>query len=356
MRRVYIDWLRGVAVLAMIEWHVFDSWTMQGATRDTDLWSVIMYIGGLAAPLFLFLAGVSVPLAAESRIRKGATLRQAGWALQKRGWQIVGIAHLFRLQSFLLNPNAKWSSILKPDILNILGLGMVAAAFLWSRSPEARKRLVWLLAPAAAIVLLTPASRGWWWPTQLYIRFEAYIRPNGAGTFQIFPQLAFVLVGAFAGSLIAASRPAAADRTFHIRLGAAGLAILLAGVIGSFIPSPFARSEFWTTSLSLFLIRAGSMVAGLAVAWVWMQRPTAARWSPLVVFGRTSLFVYWVHVEIAYGFLTHPLQGELTPGQSLIGYLALTLFMLWLAVLWLRRAPGPAVPAWLRPPPEHAAA
>jgi len=62
MRRVYIDWLRGVAVLAMIEWHVFDSWTMQGATRDTDLWSVIMYIGGLAAPLFLFLAGLAIGL------------------------------------------------------------------------------------------------------------------------------------------------------------------------------------------------------------------------------------------------------------------------------------------------------
>jgi hypothetical protein len=58
-------------------------------------------------------------------VRAGAratNIPDASWRLQKRGWQIFLLAHVFRLQSFLLNPGATWASLLKPDILNILGL------------------------------------------------------------------------------------------------------------------------------------------------------------------------------------------------------------------------------------------
>ena len=94
--------------------------------------------------------------------------------------------------------------MLKPDILNILGLGIVAAAFCWRAATTPLRRAAWLLGPAALVVLLTPASRVWWWPTLLYPQFEAYIRPVGnLGVFQIFPSMSFVFAGAFIGELIA---------------------------------------------------------------------------------------------------------------------------------------------------------
>ena len=46
-RRSYIDWLRGIAVVSMIEWHVFDAWTAHSA-RDNAAWPVIKVIGGFA--------------------------------------------------------------------------------------------------------------------------------------------------------------------------------------------------------------------------------------------------------------------------------------------------------------------
>jgi len=150
-RRLYIDWLRGIAVVLMIMWHSIDAWTFQ-AGRDTFAFSTIAFLAGWVAPLFLFLAGVSIPLAGASCVARGLGRRDAGWRLQKRGWQILLIAHLFRVQSFLLNPNGLWASILKPDILNILGLAMVLAAFLWSRATSLRS-LGWsMLAPSALIV------------------------------------------------------------------------------------------------------------------------------------------------------------------------------------------------------------
>ena len=61
----------------------------------------------MAAPLFLFLAGVSVPFAIGAHVGRGADRRRAAWLVQRRGWQVFGLAHLFRLQSFLLNPNGR---------------------------------------------------------------------------------------------------------------------------------------------------------------------------------------------------------------------------------------------------------
>jgi uncharacterized membrane protein len=356
-RRQYIDWLRGVAVLVMIEWHALDSWTASDV-RDTDVFGWVAFIGGWAAPLFLFLAGVSVALAAASAAAaRGA--RAASWAVQKRGWQIFGIAHLFRLQSFLLNPQASWSGLLKPDILNILGLGMVASAFCWrfawssapgsSRFSQEVRRAAWLLGPAAFVVLLTPASRFWWWPTLLHPRLEAYIRPVGnLGQFQLFPSVALVFAGAFVGSLIATRRPDDAEGRFHLRLGFAGVAVTLAGFVGAHLPTPIPHSDFWRTSTSLVVMRVGAMIAALALAWLWYRRPTAAHWSPLALFGRTSLFVYIVHVELAYGVFSRPIQRALPLGQAVAAYGLLTLLMLGCARLWERRPTGPWIPAHLK--------
>ena len=73
-----------------------------------------------------------------------------------------------------------------------------------------------------------------------------------------------------------------------------------------------------------------------------MQRPSRDRWSPFVVFGRTSLFVYWVHVGIAYGAFSAPLHHALTLRWSLAAFTLLMVLMLGLAVIWEGRRPQAA--------------
>ncbi len=338
MRRAYIDWLRGLAVLIMMEWHAVDAWTSTGV-RGSEAFRIAALVGGWAAPLFLFLAGVAVPLAGAAKIRRsGVDRRTAAFELQVRGWQVFGLAHLFRFQSFLFDLGASWSSLFKPDILNILGLGLVATAFTWGRATTRRRQFLFLLIPAAAVVLMTPWSRLWSWPADLYPRLEAYIRPVGnLGVFTLLPWIAFVFVGAYVGEFLAGDRNEKRDRAFHLRLALVGMSIAAAGLVGQYLPAPFAPSEFWTTSLSFFLIRAGVMTAALSAAWLWMQRPSRDHWSPLVLFGRKSLFVYWVHVALAYGAFTAPLHRALPLGWSLAAFGVLTLLMLGLAAWWERR-------------------
>ncbi len=270
------------------------------------------------------------------------------------------LAHLFRLQSFLLNPTASWSSLLKPDILNILGLGLVAAAFCWSRATTRARQVAWLLAPAAVVLLMTPASRAWTWPELLrpsVPRLEAYVRPvAGMGVFSVFPWLAFVFVGAFVGSIIAESPSRGDGPRLQAGLATGGAATVLAGAVGAFLPS-VTRSDFWTTSMSFFLIRVGTMTLGLSAAWLWLrwldrERGRAAsrldwRSSPMLLFGRASLFVYWVHVELAYGFFSYPLHATLPLAWAVVAFFGLTAFMFLLAQRWTMR-PRPLVPALLR--------
>jgi len=347
-RKLYIDWLRGVAVLLMINWHVVDAWTRDDA-RSVSLFVPITYLAGWAAPLFLFLAGVAVALAGAAKVSKGATRAAAARALMIRGWQVFAIAHLFRLQSFLLNPGATWESLLKPDVLNILGLGIVVSAWCWKHATSPRAEALWLIAPAAAAVLLTAPSRAWQWPSLLHPRLEAYIRPVGdQGVFTLFPTIAFVIAGTYVGALLARAPRATRrlglddDSYRHGALALAGVTLVAISEIG--VRLPRVAPSAWIEPAWFVVGRTGAMILTLVGSWILMRHADPSRWRPLVVFGRTSLFVYWVHVELAYGVFSYPLHHALSLTQSLVAYVIFTVVMFGAATLWLNRRKGPLIP------------
>ncbi len=213
------------------------------------------------------------PRALASRADAAAPT-QAG-ILQKRGWQIFLLAHVFRFQSFLLNPNGSWNSILKPDILNILGSrpGRGRVLLEARRCPE-RAAASWLLGPAVLVLALTPLSREWWWPTLLPVRFEAYIRPVGNfGVFSLFPAVAYVFAGAFVGWLVWEHRSVPSggciDAWRSPRSCSSRSAAPLSAIHAFEVPSPIDSSPF-------FAWRTGAMILALAASWA-LFRTTAAR-------------------------------------------------------------------------------
>ena len=130
-RLAYLDWLRGLAVVIMIEAHTLDSWT-RAADRRSFEYGMAMIVGGIGAPLFLFLAGVAVALAAGSRAKRIGDAA-AAQSVRTRGWEIFGLAFLFRLYSWALSPGSALRGLLKVDILNVMGPSIVVTAWLWQR-------------------------------------------------------------------------------------------------------------------------------------------------------------------------------------------------------------------------------
>jgi uncharacterized membrane protein len=332
-RRTYLDVLRGVAVLIMIEAHVIDSWT-RPADRGSRAFGESLILGGFGAPLFLFLAGVSVAMSAGSKARRSGDPGAAARAVQKRGLQIFALALVFRLQSFLLSNAPAWT-MLKVDILNVMGPTIVAAAALWALGRVPWGRTLLFAVAAAAVVLVTPVIRQVPELAALPDSLEAYLRPiPGMTNFTFFPWAAFLIAGGMVGVILDGARTAGADRRANLAFGAAGTLLAVAGYQASFLPPLHPGSRFWTTSVSFFCIRLGLLVAALTVAWLWEQRPTAGRrFSPLQVLGRASLFFYWVHVELVYGLLSRPLHGAFSLGGAWVACGVFCGLMLWITVV-----------------------
>ncbi len=324
----WLDWLRGVAVVVMIEAHTVDAWT-QIQDRHTLEFGRALIVGGMGAPLFLFLAGVAAALAAESRVRRSGDPIAAARSVRRRGWEIFGLAFLFRLQSYLLNPGATIDGLLKVDILNVMGPSIVLSAWLWQLGRARSARIGLLTLATIALAIATPLVRTWTFVAALPDPLEAYIRPlPGLTNFALFPWSAFVPAGAVAGLVVAAAWRAGRLGMAAFGFGVAGAGLSVAGYALSLQPMVYPESRFWTTSPTFFLLRVGVLTVPLGVAYAWDQRPGRHGWSPLVELGRNSLFVYWIHVEMVYGILATPIRRALPLGQALVGTAMMCILML----------------------------
>jgi uncharacterized membrane protein len=310
--------MRGLAILIMIEAHIVDAWTRQ-ADRRSLAFGCASILAGFAAPMFLFLAGLSAVLgAAGSERRLGDPARSAA-RIRRRGWEVFGLAYLFRIQAYLLNPKAMLTGIMKVDILNIMGPSIAAAAGLWQAARTETRRLVVFAASALAVTLITPLVRTAGWIDELPSVLQWYLRPTpGRNNFTFFPWAGFVFAGAFLGILVGRTAEPGAERRRYAVMGASGLLFAGACYAGSYLPSIYPDSQFWTSSPMFFLLRVGLLVATLSAIYAWEHRPRLLApggrpaWSPMGDFGRASLFVYWVHVELVYGVVSTPLHRNLS--------------------------------------------
>jgi len=329
-RRPYLDWLRGIGVLIMIEAHTLDSWTR--VEDRGHAYKQAMVIGGFGAPIFLFLAGVSLALAAGSRLRRGLSERDAAARARRRAWEIFGLAFLFRLQSAVISGGWSLQSLFKVDILNIMGLSMLAAAVLWGLGRGMASRTLLLSSAAAATAMLTPIIRETSILAPLPDPIEWYFRPEpGRTTFALFPWAGFLLAGSGIGLWLDRASDQSRERRALVTCAALGVGLALAGYAAAFRPPIYAVTDFWTSSPTFFFVRLGLLMVALSFAYVsmlWM--PGQAR---IVEFGVASLFVYWIHVEMVYGVLSLPIHRRLTFGQALVGFILFSLFLFWLVTL-----------------------
>ena len=325
-RKGYLDWLRGAAVIVMIQGHAVDSWTRLD-DKPQALYRWISLTWGIAAPLFLFLAGVSLVLAAGARLAQGRTDAEAAALARRRGWQIFGLAFLFRLQAWLISGGDAYRTLLKVDILNVMGLAMVAGAVLWGLGRGSKSRALLLAGAAVAVAMLTPILRATPLLAPLPDPLEWYLRPFGsATTFTLLPWAGFLLAGAAVGFWIDAARSARGARLMNAGLAIVGVALALGGYAASYLPPIYEQTNFWTSSPTFFFVRLGIVIALVPVACLLNALRTPL-WSAMQEFGRSSLFVYWIHVEMAYGTFSMPIHRRLPLEWALVGWALLTLFL-----------------------------
>ena len=329
-RRRYIDWARGLAVLIMIEAHVLDSWTLR-SVRITPAFGYLNLLGGFAAPLFLWLAGLGLVLSAERAFLRTGDRGAAASAVIRRGLEIFLLAFLFRLQAFIVSPGNPPVSLLRVDILNIMGPALVGAAIVWGLAQGSRSAAVLCGAVAVAFGMLTPIARTAPALTLLPPAVQWYVSPNGNhSTFTLFPWAGFVFAGAAYGALLVRIDAREEARGLR-RLAVAGALLAAACYYAATFPSIYRASSFWTTSPTYFGIRAGLLMLALwGLFWLTPLARTFSRpFHVLERFGRHSLFIYWIHVELVYGYATLLVHHRLPLWGTGLGFLAFCGAMYW---------------------------
>jgi uncharacterized membrane protein len=258
-----------------------------------------------------------------------------------------GLAFLFRVQSQVLG----WGpliNLLKVDILNVMGLALVGAAWIWRAAGTRAARIAAFALATGALTFLAPLARDAAWIGWLPDPVEWYLRPApNRTTFTLFPWAGFLTAGVLAGELLDAARSPAQERQLHAGLAAAALVGIVGGYAASFLPSIYANAQFWTSSPAFFFIRLGIVVAVVPVAWL-----AGLAWGPLVTLGRSSLFVYWIHVEMVYGSLALPLKRSLPWGSAVLATLGLCMLLYWLVRMknqWVAARPIPPALRFLTP-------
>jgi hypothetical protein len=137
-----------------------------------------------------------------------------------------------------------------------------------------------------------------------------------------------VLAGAATGVWLDTARTPHEERRVIHWLVLLGPLLVAVGYGLSLLPPIYRETSFWTSSPTFFVLRLGVLIAAIPIAYAW----TAAvrGWSPIQELGIASLFVYWIHVEMVYGFLTWPIHKRLSFELALVAFVAFSVFLYWL--------------------------
>jgi uncharacterized membrane protein len=339
----YIDWMRGLACLLMFQTHCYDSW-LSDAARDSEFFRWSQLVGTLPAPLFLFLAGISFALVTDKMRRKGIADAEILRTTAKRGAEIFALAMLFRVQEFALGqPWAPWTDLLRVDILNMMGLSMVAMAGVCFLARNGRAASV-LAGSAAAllIALVTPPLWTSWraftaqlpWPLETYLNgVHTYAEPQ-PWLFPIFPWMAIAFAGLAFGFVLFSDWAKTREAKTLMLLGGTGVGLYyLSHALDALPVQLYAVYDYWHTSPNFFLARVGVLLVILFACYAWC-RWGAGEWgfSPMMQLGQTSLLVYWVHIQFVYGRFSILPKRSMSVEAASAGLAAIFLLMLLLSI------------------------
>ena len=343
-RLQYLDWLRGVAAVIMLQGHVFHSF-LKPDLREGSTYVLSQFLGGMPPAIFLFLTGVTLAFLMASQERQGTCGRHRIVGALRRAGYLLSLAFLFRLQLWFFGlPDSPWTDLFKVDILNCMGFAMVLMSVMAIFPAAERVRLcaVLGLAIAAGAPLVSQMD---WSGVHPYVR--NYLVPTYE-YFGFFPWAAYLAFGMSAGSLLRMLKSEHIDRTMQWS-ALLGIMLILGSHYFSSLPySLYSKSEYWLNSPAQILTKQGVILLMLSVAYLWTQYGAKEGWSWVRQFGTTSLLVYWVHIELVYGRWLYFWRSNLTVPQTVIAAFCIILLMLLLATAKTYRKNWTAVMAGWR--------
>lgn len=305
-RLVFLDIMRGVAVLVMVLGHSVDA-VLSQEVRASSAFRLYDAVRGFTAPVFLFVAGYAFAVATEKR---WAQFHSFGLPLIKRMAKILSLLTIgyalhfpfFSLEKLLHNTSpAEYAQFFQADVLHCLAASMLIlhGIVMFSRTPGDFARTV--LVAGTSLVMVTPLV----WQ----VNFAPVLSPVAApylnglvpSIFPLFPYAGFMFAGVVVGQRFLKAQREGLERKFFFRLLVIGFVMIEVALIADLLPwHVYPSHDFWKASPLFFMIRFG-IITFMVAGFFFLTRIPAVLSRPLITLGQASLLVYAAHLLLVYG-------------------------------------------------------
>lgn len=289
-RSAGLDAARAFAVLAMVGGHTLDA-VLSPAARQLPAVAAYWHFRAFTAPLFLLVSGLAVAFSMERHALTGAAVLRR---YLPRVALLLGLGYLLRFPAWDLP--GLWAgkeNVLRHffgfDALHCIGASLFLAAAMFSLIRSSAHRIVALAFAIVAIALGAKAGHAALASAPLVLR---QMLGGGTAQFPLLPWAGYFFTGALIGLVLARFETV---RSRALLLVGAAVVLFLAtrGMNLTRVPP---------TDAGLFVYR---LVPPLLLVGGALLLPSslAVRLAPI---GRASLWVYVIHLPIAYGWALWP--------------------------------------------------
>jgi uncharacterized membrane protein len=293
------DWLRGVAVVVMIQTHSLVL-LQNGLEKDT-FFSWLVRVDGLVAPSFIFSSGFALALVqVRAALARGSRKAQALKTLKRVG-EVLLVASLVNTIWFHAWREPKW--LLRLDILHCIGLALLSALpFLVGLSSRPQV-LRWVMLGLAALVFgLSPLTENVTGLASIFVNTRVGALDDSLGTtFALFPWAGYVFLGASFGATVGMMQK---EIQLWRWLGLLWLVGATLWATDGFWRDVYPAHRFWETNPANAAQRWTLVLSVIAVfRAIEVRVPTSSksRLAALIgTFGASSLSAYFFHEMLLY--------------------------------------------------------
>lgn len=292
------DWLRGLAVLVMIQTHALV--LLDPAVHRTYAYRLIQQIDGLVAPSFIFSAGFALALVQVRAGLAGRRREQAKKSLRRIS-EVLAVATL--INAIWFTPWRQPLLLLRLDILQCIGLSLLLVLPLLVGLAAHPRWLRWVTLLGGLFVFAVAPfgeqATGAW--QVLFNTKPGVLDATTGSPFPLLPWAGYVLLGASFGATVASMRRERELWAWAALLGGVGLALWSnAGPLRAAYPP----HDFWVTNPA-DAARRWTLVLGLVATFRLVERSwpatvtsPVARWA--AAFGTSSLSAYFFHEMLLF--------------------------------------------------------
>lgn len=338
VRYIFIDLLRGWAILIMIEVHVFNAFLLP-ELKQTGWFGVLTFFNGLVAPAFLFVSGFAFAVSSGSKLDDMRKFKYPFWKKLWRYFSIILIGYALHLPyqslSKIINKATpeQLQSFFAVDVLQCIGAGLIVLFVIRVIIRSDKVYHYSLIVLTIIVMILSPI----FWKTDfthfLHPIIANYFNRLNGSLFPVFPWINFILIGAIFAKYFLDAAEKGNKQSFIKRTTITGLISLFSGHVfysglfpghlTSIIPNPV-----------FFIERLGYILVFASLCWYYNKWRNVKK-SFVQDASRESLLIYWLHLLVIYSMIwkNKSLAMIIGPTFNIIESITATLVLVFLMVL-----------------------